>query len=491
MDAENARRARRTTLALVLAPALIISLTIGVLVIGVGSTPPACQDDAGGVAVDVDLASVPKGPIAGYSHEQLVNAAHIMLAAKQLNLTVRDQRIGIMTAMGESSLLVLNHGDKAGPDSRGLFQQRSNGAWGSLSDRMNPSISATNFFKAAMRVEGRATLEPTLVAHRTQGNANPYHYRPFWEPAGAVLQAVAGVRPAAGSSGSTGEPAGQTNSHRKYALGKVKPITATVANTLGPRFGIRTIGGYRAGNSRDPQGHPSGLALDLMTNDIPNGTATGQRMADYIVEHHEQLGVKYLIWRQQVWSAQRSDEGWRGMADRGSPTQNHMDHVHLSLQADAAVDPTATPACEGLTSTGEVSSTGWAKPSDGPLGSPYGWRIHPIKHTRRFHYGQDMGPGCDAPIWAANKGTVITSGRAGGFGHLIEIDHGGGVVSRYGHMYADGLLVHVGDHVKAGQQIAKMGSDGLSTGCHLHFEVRINGSNVDPIAYLTKANVRL
>lgn len=489
MSDENTRRAQRTTLTLLLIPVLVLGGVLGGLVLGVGSTPPGCDED--GTAVAVDLDSVPSGPIAGYGHTELVNAAHIMLAAQKLGGTVRDQRIGVMTSMGESSLKVIDYGDKAGPDSRGLFQQRANGAWGSYADRMDPFVSATNFFKVEMAIEGRATLEPTIVAHRVQRNANPYHYRPYWEPAGAIVQALAGVKPA-GDGGTSAPNGGGSSGATKYNLGPVKPIATTVANTLGPRFGIKTIGGYRASNSRDPSGHPSGLALDFMINDIPNGTAVGNKLAAYITENYEQLGVKYLIWRQRIWTVQRADEGWRMMEDRGSVTQNHMDHVHLSLKADATVDPTAAPACEGVGGTpGKVSSTGWGRPSDGPLGSPYGWRMHPVHHVRRFHYGQDMGPGCNAPIWAVNKGTVVTAGVRGGFGHLIEVDHGGGVVSRYGHMYSSGVLVHVGDQVKAGQQIGKIGSDGVSTGCHLHFEVRINGSNIEPMDYLRKAGVNI
>lgn len=75
-----------------------------------------------------------------------------MNAAAALGLDARAQAVGVMTAMGESSLLVLEYGDVAGPDSRGLFQQRANGAWGSYADRMDPTISATNLFRALLRV---------------------------------------------------------------------------------------------------------------------------------------------------------------------------------------------------------------------------------------------------------------------------------------------------------------------------------------------------
>lgn len=114
-----------------------------------------------------------------------------------------------------------------------------------------------------------------------------------------------------------------------YNLGAVKAWVRDAANELGRRFGIKTIGGYRAGGSRDPAGHPSGLALDLMVSDPKRGTS----LAEYARANARRLGVKYVIWRQRIWSVARSGEGWRPMEDRGSPTQNHMDHVHVSFEA--------------------------------------------------------------------------------------------------------------------------------------------------------------
>ena len=169
-------------------PALAFGTVFGVLLLGTGA-----QATCNGPAVGVDPAAVPDTTVAGYGREQLVNAAHILAAGQALDLGVRDQTIGVMTAMGESSLRVIDYGDSAGPDSRGLFQQRDNGAWGSYADRMDPFISASNFFKAMMKVEGRDALEPTIVAHRTQRNADPFHYTKYWEPAVMVVEALAGT----------------------------------------------------------------------------------------------------------------------------------------------------------------------------------------------------------------------------------------------------------------------------------------------------------
>ncbi len=159
---------------------------------------PSAECSASGPAVRVDPAAVPEGPVAGFAGEQLVNAAAIVNAAHDLGLDTCAQVVGVMTAMGESSLRVLDRGDAAGPDSRGLFQQRDNGAWGSYADRMDPATSAANFFRALQEVPDWQSLPPTIAAHRTQRNADPYHYQRWWDAAVEVVGALAG-RPVLGT----------------------------------------------------------------------------------------------------------------------------------------------------------------------------------------------------------------------------------------------------------------------------------------------------
>lgn len=170
--------------AFLLAPILIVVLFLGA---GGAKAAASCGVPGGSVAAG----SVPV-KVGAFSGKQLENAAAIMKAAQDLGLPAAAQILGVQAAIGESTLNVIDFGDAAGPDSRGLFQQRANGAWGSYSDRMDPYISATNFFKALTRVSGWEQLEPSTAIHRVQGNAVEDHYAQFRAPAAEVVKSLGG-----------------------------------------------------------------------------------------------------------------------------------------------------------------------------------------------------------------------------------------------------------------------------------------------------------
>lgn len=124
----------------------------------------------------------------------------------------------------------------------------------------------------------------------------------------------------------------------------------------------------------------------------------------------------------------------------------------------------------------------WPVPSSSTITSPFGTRFHPILKKYITHTGIDIAADYGAAIVAAADGKVIFAGYYGGYGYAVIIDHGDGISTLYGHNSE--LLVKTGDTVKRGQQIAKAGSTGLSTGPHCHFEVRKNGVPVNPIDWL-------
>lgn len=122
---------------------------------------------------------------------------------------------------------------------------------------------------------------------------------------------------------------------------------------------------------------------------------------------------------------------------------------------------------------------GLIRPVSGNITSGYGYRMHPILKQRKMHTGVDIAAPTGTPIHAAAGGVVVFSGRWGGYGNCVIIDHGGGLATLYGH--CSSLNVSEGQKVTQGETIARVGSTGLSTGPHCHFEVRRNGSPVNPM----------
>jgi len=122
----------------------------------------------------------------------------------------------------------------------------------------------------------------------------------------------------------------------------------------------------------------------------------------------------------------------------------------------------------------------WPVPGVSRISSPYGNRIHPILRVNRFHSGIDVPAPTGRTIVAAGPGKVVLAGNQGGYGKTVIIDHGGGIMTLYAHNSR--LFVSAGQQVSRGQKITAMGSTGMSTGPHLHFEVRVNGKTVDPLS---------
>ena len=123
----------------------------------------------------------------------------------------------------------------------------------------------------------------------------------------------------------------------------------------------------------------------------------------------------------------------------------------------------------------------WPCPASHYITSSYGNRLHPITKTYKFHTGIDIGASSGSAVIAAQSGKVIMATVYGGYGNCIMLDHGGGIVTLYGHLSK--ISCSNGDVVSAGQTIGLVGSTGNSTGPHLHFEVRKNGEYINPMQY--------
>jgi murein DD-endopeptidase MepM/ murein hydrolase activator NlpD len=168
----------------------------------------------------------------------------------------------------------------------------------------------------------------------------------------------------------------------------------------------------------------------------------------------------------------------------------------VATQADYDAGVAARAAAEAarraaLGAGGRVASSGWADPASGTLLDAFGMRFSPVHFVWRLHSGQDIANACGTPIYAAASGTVKYAGVYSDLGNYITIDHGSGDVTGYGHIINGGILVRIGQHVDAGQQIARIGSTGGSTGCHLHYSVFVNGSLVNPVPFMRDRGVTL
>lgn len=166
-----------------------------------------------------------------------------------------------------------------------------------------------------------------------------------------------------------------------YNMGPVLPQTAAVANDLGPRFNIQTVGGYR---ESDPYpDHPSGKAADFM---VYGDHFLGERLSAYAQLHAADLGIDYIMWDRHIWSQARASEGWRPVADRGSPTANHEDHVHVTmLDVAGAVPCSGDPGDHPDGESGDCFPSGW-----GAL-NPVSWVKQPVQCALRWAFVPSAG----------------------------------------------------------------------------------------------------
>lgn len=166
-----------------------------------------------------------------------------------------------------------------------------------------------------------------------------------------------------------------------------------------------------------------------------------------------------------------------------------VDAVLSTLPLPPDVDP---PTQASLTKGLSLKKLTLGKPvADGNLRSGFGIRRHPILLSSKMHTGVDWAARLGAPILSASEGTVILAGWAAGYGRRVEIQHADGVVTAYSHMSRFSTDIQPGTPVRQGQVIGFVGSSGLSTGPHLHFEVLVNGYFVDPMDIYAPGGVRV
>lgn len=340
--------------------------------------------------------------------------------------------------------------------------------------------------------------------------------------AGSISAAPSFTDPACdpGSNGSTTCPKAPAGVLSDELRSHMRPNAIAVADCVAAGWPeLRTIGGWRPS---DPYpDHPSGQAVDIM---LPQGCtqsegklALGNAIATFLMKNADAYRIQYLIWQQRIWTIRegaRPLSQWRSMADRGSCTANHMDHVHVSTW-EPTPNPTnglggpnlggftsgppgarnvdytfttpdaATKPCPPRLACANTLGGAWQEPTKSgdyrserrnPGNDPGNTRGAPNDHGR-CHAGWDLAAPSGQPVVAAAAGQAHTGYQAGGAGNYVTVDHGGGTQSLYMHLSAFAPAAH--GPVRAGQLIGYVGSTGHSTGPHLHFEVRVNGDPAD------------
>jgi len=282
----------------------------GVLLLLAGMGDPSAQ--AGLQAGSVCATS---GPVSGLSAAAAANG-RIVAATALARGGEPAALISLVVGLAESGLEALPYGDR---DSVGIFQQRT--PWGSVAQRMDPVASSNLFLNALLKVSGWQSMTPWAAAQATQRSAfaDGSNYLAKMPQAVNVLATIKGSPPVA-CAAAPGGP----------AVDGLQPTTVAGKAAIMAAFPGLTVGCIR--HDANAQDHATGRACDFM---VTPGSAQGQAIADFVQAAAASgkgwgAGVQYIIYRQRIWNVDRAAEGWRLMPDRGSPTANHMDHVHTS-----------------------------------------------------------------------------------------------------------------------------------------------------------------
>ena len=314
-------RARRASVTLLLV--LLVVAGVGLLFrqgVGPLPDPEGCTAEVGGVVVDLSV-------------EQAENAALIAAIGVRRGLPARAVSIALATAYQESKIENLDHGDR---DSLGLFQQRPSQGWGTEEQITDPYYSTNKFYDELVKIDGFETMRITEAAQRVQRSGFPEAYEDHAEDGRALASALTGYSPAEFSCVVREESADE----QELNAGGLTPRAAAVRRDVERAFGAQSLGGFQPGGVRDGHmegsAHYEGRAIDIFFRPVnPDTQRRGWAVAHYLVAQADRLGIRTLIFDDRVWTAGRSESGWRdydpgdGPGDRA--VLEHRDHVHVDV----------------------------------------------------------------------------------------------------------------------------------------------------------------
>jgi len=316
--------AARGVLVAVLALALPVALVAGLVVwwnggIGTLVGREHCTVESQDGSVELDA-------------EQVAHASTIAAVALTDRLPVRAVTVGLATAMQESKLYNLPEGDH---DSAGLFQQRPSQGWGSFEQVTDPVYASQAFFTALLRVDEWQRLPVTEAAQAVQRSAYPAAYAKHADDAKVLADALTGHRGASLSC----TVRQQDLRAQKLGDSGLTPRAAKLRTAMEAEWGTQSLGGFAPGGVTrpNPSAHNEGRAIDIFFEPYrdPQSRHDGWAMAHWLVAHAEALDVSVVIYRDKIWSARHSPEGWRdytsSFGNPKDPTQRHLDHIHAEV----------------------------------------------------------------------------------------------------------------------------------------------------------------
>lgn len=412
----------------------------------------------------------------------------------------------------EASLDLPNDGVGSDHGSLGIMQQQW--PWWSpvMEQLMDPAQASRLFYQALQKIPRWQAMSITEAAQAVQRSAHPDAYADDAALAQRLydhLAAGGDATPAATGGDADAEevvepvtltPEEQEQCRDLLGLPEnlscpptglaveqgLTPDALLVLRCVDQQFGRHTYGGVGDRPTNPTSDHPAGRAVDVMIENYSSSTgiAEGDEIAEWVRAHATELGVKYVIWRAQIWNV--GDAGWSPYSHPSGATDDtslHMDHVHVSVYGNRG---TGFPITGGNVVYPVPATMKDSNQDNWGDTGPY-WS--------RWHTGTDFSVGCGTPVLASHAGTVeldrTQKDWAGPI--LVKISAGPGQLTTwYAHMQT--VTVNDGDPVAAGQQIGEVGKEGNVSGCHLHFEVHLQGGdiygadNTDPTPWLA-ANV--
>lgn len=456
--------------------------------------------------------------------EQIRIAATAIEVGRQFNIPERGWIVSISSGLQESGLRNLAGGDR---DSVGWQQQRPSTGWGTVKQARDVRLATMAFYGVAPHtsnpgltdIKGWEQMPITRAAQAVQRSGFPGAYAKHETAARAIVAKLAplvtgsaplteandlGCSPETTSAG----PIGNCPATKLPVEAGLKPDALRVLRCVHQQFPqITDFGGVHPDPLPD---HPSGRAVDFM---IPRyqsqeGNDLGWVVSRWLKDHRTQLGVRYVIFDSKIWSVERDGEGWRpyspGYTSVINDSSTHLNHIHVTVFGDAA-----KPDNPGES----IAAGAWHSPVAASYPPGCGFRGAGCQRPYRSHTGQDFPAPTGQPVYAVTTGRVIRSESllAGGgtcttlpicggakrsYGNLLVIEtaDGGQVTAWYAHLAE--RRVRVGETVRTGEVIGTVGYQGNVIpqgpgGAHLHFEVRIKGSPVEPLRYLRNKGIRL